>query len=132
MPSAATPTFDSWNELKKELDGSQRIPGFHEREICLVSIGHNVGSEQNGKGARFTRPVLVTKRFNRKTFLGIPLTSSDRTTPYHVPISFRDGRSSVVLSQIRLFDAARIERKLGWLPQDEFVKLLAAVREILT
>lgn len=45
--------FDSWNELKKGLENTNRLLDkeffFHEREIWWTSLGLNLGHEQDGK-----------------------------------------------------------------------------------
>ncbi len=51
---------------------------FKEGEIWWCSIGMNVGTEIFGKGRRFTRPVLVFKKFGSYSFLGIPITSQEK------------------------------------------------------
>jgi mRNA interferase MazF len=47
-------------------------PLFKERDIWWVSIGVNVGFEEDGKHEKFLRPVLILKKFNKELFLGIP------------------------------------------------------------
>ena len=56
--------FDKWNEKKKQIDAKGCGPFFHEREIWWSSLGFNVGFEQDGKGEKFGRPVLVFKQEN--------------------------------------------------------------------
>ena len=55
--------FDKWNELKKKIDTREDIEEneifIKNRQIWWCSIGLNVGSEQNGHGEVFERPVLV-------------------------------------------------------------------------
>jgi mRNA interferase MazF len=107
-----TQTFDDWNEIKKSIE-SNNYPAFvNEREICFVSLGKNVGFEQNGKHDRFERPVLVLKRFGTRTFVGIPLTTKPKIGKFYYPFSLHGKTSAAILSQLRLFDTKRIERKL--------------------
>jgi hypothetical protein len=70
--------FQKWHHLKSELDKKEHGVFINEREICFVSIGENIGFEQNGKNEMFERPVLVLKKFGTQTFIGIPLTSKPR------------------------------------------------------
>lgn len=44
---------------------------FNEGEIWWCSIGMNIGVEIYGKGGRFTRPVLIFKKFTANSFLGV-------------------------------------------------------------
>ncbi len=70
--------FEKWHILKNELDKKEHSIFVNEREVCFVSIGENVGFEQNGKNDLFERPVLVLRKFGTQTFVGIPLTSKPR------------------------------------------------------
>ncbi|MFA7308472.1 MAG: hypothetical protein WC045_00185 [Patescibacteria group bacterium] len=66
--------FSKWNNLKIPIAERKKFPQFSEREIWWCSIGKNVGHECDGKNELFERPVLVLKKFNRDTFLGMPIT----------------------------------------------------------
>ena len=55
----------------------EQISGFQDlhiikKDIWWVSVGVNVGFEEDGKNDNFVRPVLVLKKFNNDMFLGIP------------------------------------------------------------
>ena len=67
--------FDEWNECKKNRDKNDIDIYFYEREIWWCAIGVNVGFEQDGKGERFARPVLIIRKFSKNVFLGVPLTT---------------------------------------------------------
>jgi mRNA interferase MazF len=54
--------FDKWNEQKKELDKKQKDMLFKEREIWWCNLGLNIGDEENGKGEKSTRPILIIKK----------------------------------------------------------------------
>ena len=53
--------FDKWNERKKALNDRERIL-FNPREIWWCSFGVNIGSEQDGSGDNFERPVIIIKK----------------------------------------------------------------------
>ncbi|MFA7252782.1 MAG: hypothetical protein WC027_02910 [Candidatus Paceibacterota bacterium] len=50
--------FDRWNGLKKKVDADFSDIYIQIRQIWWCSIGLNVGSEQNGHGENFERPVI--------------------------------------------------------------------------
>ena len=70
--------FDKWNELKKIIEKKENFLKFRERDIWFIHLGKNIGSEQNGKGNEFLRPVLVLKKFSKRYFLGVPLSSQKK------------------------------------------------------
>ena len=65
-----------WFDIKNQIHNSGKDVKFHEREIWWCSIGLNVGYEIYGKGATFNRPVLVYKKINNKTFVGLPMSKN--------------------------------------------------------
>ncbi len=115
--------FNKWNELKIKLDKRQNTPTFEQREVWWCHIGLNVGDEENGKSINFHRPVLIIKKFNKRIFLGIPLTTQIKDNPYYHKISFHGKAQCAMLSQIKILDARRLDRKMGKLISEEFVRL---------
>jgi mRNA interferase MazF len=105
--------FDLWATQKKKADALFQRPMFKENEVWWCSLGVNVGDEQDGKGDSFTRPVLVLKKFNRNIFMGIPLSTQLKDNQFYHRILFKGIEQSVLLSQMRLFDAKRFRDKMG-------------------
>jgi len=115
--------FDSWNAFKKTLDNIDTFLLFQEREIWFVHTGINIGIEKNGKGKSFSRPVLILRKYNKQHFLGIPLTTQVQAEhiSYELKnISFLKQASYLVLSQVRAYDARRLDRRLGKLSHQVF------------
>lgn len=113
--------FDAWNRVKKATDGAldETRPYFHDGEIWWVRLGVNVGYEIDGKSREFTRPVIVLKKYNQYSFLAVPLTTTQRPSPYRLPIGMVEGKpASVTLSQLRNIDSKRLVRKIGRLEGD--------------
>jgi mRNA-degrading endonuclease toxin of MazEF toxin-antitoxin module len=105
--------FDGWNIMKKTLDATDRKRFFYEKDVWWCSIGVNIGSEQDGKGRSLRRPVLVYKKINSRTFIGIPLTQSLKEDYAHVSFYFNYDISTAIISQIRLYDKKRLIEKVG-------------------
>ncbi len=120
-----------WTKLKCRIQSApERELYFKEREIWWASIGANVGTEQDGKHSLFERPVLIIKKFGPHSLWILPMTTSDKISPYRFRTAFRDGdrQQSVDLSQIRTISHQRLIRKQRVLPQEEFEAVLARVR----
>lgn len=48
--------YTRWHGLKNKINSTTDIPaGYKERDVWWVSVGHNVGVEEDGKGELFTR-----------------------------------------------------------------------------
>jgi mRNA interferase MazF len=114
--------FDSWNIIKKDTDAENHVPLFREREIWYFSIGENIGHEQCG-GKQFTRPVLIVRKFNPRLFWGVPLTTKTKDTRHYYGFEFKGLEQSAMLTQLRLWDANRLLRRMGKLPSNDFKQI---------
>jgi len=111
---------------------SSSAPFFHEREVWWCSLGVNVGSEQDGTGKNYDRPVVVIRGFNKDIFFGVALTGRKKQGKYYFYLGNIEGRdASAVLSQVRLIDARRLVRKSLTLNEDLFEKLKASLQQTL-
>lgn len=124
--------FDSWNHKKKEINYSKyQPPLFKERDIWWVSVGINVGFEEDGKHDKFIRPILVLKKFNKMLFLGVSLSTKLKNNPYYLPITVKGETVSILISQIKVFSALRIQDKLAELDEKDYGKTLRVIKERL-
>ena len=123
--------FEKWSEKKKVVNDSKSEIYFYEREIWWCALGVNIGYEQDGKGDKFARPVLVLKKYSKNVFVGIPLTSTNRESKYHYTFPFLSGISTALLSQIRLFDTKRLLVKMGRVSKGEYEEVRKRVKDIL-
>lgn len=115
--------FNQWND-KKIVINDKKVIFFKTREIFYAHIGENIGYEQDGKGDDFVRPVLIFQKFNNNVFWGIPLTSTLKEGKFYFHFSFiREVNSVAMLSQLKLFDAKRLDRKIGKMDKETFKKL---------
>jgi len=124
--------FQSWHKLHQSLekrDVSSLF--FKEKEVWFCSIGKNIGSEQNGKHEIFERPVLIFKKFNNSLFLGLPMTSKEKDDIYHFKLRDTESPSYLVLSQIRLLDKKRLNRRLRIIPDDEYFEVFCVFNKLL-
>ncbi len=113
--------FDIWNKKKKAIHEKNTVRYFQERDIVWTKMGMNIGDEENGKGEEFMRPVLVIKKFNNNLFWGIPPSSKRKqNNPYYFSFVLEGVERFAIISQIRLFDAKRLESKIGKISVQDF------------
>jgi hypothetical protein len=124
-------SFDLWNTQKKNINNQIKNPFFHEREVWFIKIGENIGYEENGKGDKFLRPILIYKKFSKNTFLGIPLTSKKKNNKFHISFVLKNKLSCAILSQIRLFDAKRLDYLYGKIQNQEFYFIKEKLIELI-
>ncbi|MEA2088404.1 MAG: type II toxin-antitoxin system PemK/MazF family toxin [Patescibacteria group bacterium] len=124
--------FDKWNKKKKEINYNIKniLPG--KRQVWWLSIGLNIGVEEDGKNNNFERPVLVIKVFNRQCFLGIPITSANKSDKkYYFPIIYNQNKYFLILSQIRLFSVKRLSRKIYKISSVDFTKIKKELERVI-
>lgn len=124
--------FEFWNRVKQQTEGSKKVVYVKERDILFMRLRKNIGHEQDGAGEYFLRPVLVLKKFNNRLFWGTPLTTKNKSSKYCFSIGNFNGRLNwVVWSQLRIFDTKRAGKKLGVLPEIQFVAIKKIIAENL-
>lgn len=120
-----------WNEQKKSLNRLSSRRFYREKEIWWGSLGKNIGSEQDGKGDYYERPLIIIKAFSRSVCLVLPLTTSSKSNPYYVNAGIVDGKQAyVIVSQIRLIDIKRLTDKIDVIENDIFDTIRKAVRDL--
>jgi mRNA interferase MazF len=119
--------FSEWNAVKTNLHNSaMKTPNYKEGDIWWCSVGANVGFEEDGKGRRYVRPVLVVRGFSRRLVWGVPLSTTKSRGEYYFEFLVGESETSVALiSQFRAFDTKRF----GDFYKRVDKKTLRAVRE---
>ena len=124
--------FIDWIHTKINIDEKERSETvINEREVYWCSLGENVGDEENGKGEVFRRPVLIFKKFNNHIFWGIPMSSKKKENFYYKRMVLKDVEQSVILSQLRLLDTKRLDTKIGYLSEPDFIEIQNSVINII-
>lgn len=129
-----TELFAEWAKLKFALHFSDNadVPHVMERQIWWVSLGQNIGDEQNGKHKNFERPVLVLKRFGPTMFLAVPLSSKVKSGKYKVIFEQRGVKFTANLSQIRAISSKRLLRPLYVMEESSYGKILLHFQQLAT
>lgn len=106
--------FLSWIMTKQKID-SEPLTQYRIRagEIRWCAMGVNIGSEIDGKGSVFTRPVLVIHVIGQSMALIVPCSTTNKNPVGYVPFVVKGKKQKLCLihtrtiSQKRLYD--RIE-----------------------
>lgn len=131
MKQTLSNLFEKWITLKEKIHHKKMVSRINEREVCFVNLGKNIGYEQDGKNEKFERPVVALKKFGLFTFVGLPLTSKPKKGKFYFPFQLNGKTSYVILSQIRLFDTRRIERKMGYMEKEGFAEMKEKLKILL-
>ncbi len=124
--TADQPEKDFLGWYKKKIEVNQRVISFDfaQQDIWWCSLGINIGFEEDGKNEDFERPVLILKKFSKDVFIGLPLTSTKKESPYYFPIKLHDQEGSILLSHPRLLSSKRLNRKLIKISRGIFKEVL--------
>ena len=125
--------FQKWHGEKASIHYDKKRPFFHVREVWFCSLGANVGFEQDGSCDRYLRPVLVLRKFNNEVLWVLPFTKHDKKGKYYFSVTISEGMapSAVILSQIRLIDAKRLQYKLGDVSEKDFLEIKKRLQAFL-
>lgn len=107
--------FANWTKLKIRIHASEsnRDVYFKEGQIWWTGVGQNIGVEANGKNENYERPVVILKKFNGHSFLGVTLSSKKKIGDYYLKLKDIKGVSNIVnLSQIKNMSTKRLLRKI--------------------
>jgi len=124
-------TFNEWNLLKQKINKIEKPPFFTQKDIWWCSVGCNIGSEIYGKGVRFSRPVLVFKKLNHHSFLGIPLTTKVKDRYGYCLFSFKDKKICAVLGDMKKMDSRRLLGKMGRISEFNMKIIARGVNDML-
>jgi mRNA-degrading endonuclease toxin of MazEF toxin-antitoxin module len=95
----------------------------------LVQSQDNIEEEVFGKGIKFTRPVLIFKKFTKNSFLGLPLTGQEKIGSWYVTINMPSRKSSAMLNQARVFDRIRLRERITTMKDQDFQTIKEEFRD---
>lgn len=120
--------FDAWNEIKKKVDEISLRLLFNEGEIWWCDVGLNIGSEQDGPGPLFERPMFIAKKFSSCVMLAFPITSQNKHGNYYYPL---DSGDTIILCQPKLIDAKRLKRYIKKLPRSQTKGIITKFKDLI-
>lgn len=123
--------FKEWHIEKSDLHEHKVRAFFHEREIWFASLGANIGFEQDGRGDKYLRPIIILKKFNNEVLWCLPLTKNQKKGKYYFVFELNGEVSTAILSQIRLIDAKRLQYKFGDMTSEKFTEIKEKLKQLL-
>ncbi len=125
--------FWTWHRYKSHLNRRNSLPVFKERQIWWCALGANIGREQDGKGNKFQRPVLVLTKIDKETSYILPLTLQHKDGPWYRDIVAKDGvRRTVNLTQLRIIDSRRLLDEITSISASNHIEIQKAVVTFIT
>ncbi len=124
-------TILDWTKQHVRIEHVNREVYFYERGIWWANLGQNIGSEVHGKNIAFERPVIILKKFSKRSFLGVPLTSKIRSGSWYFNFDCTGNRRCVLLTQIRNLSAKRLIRKKETMSPETFETLRTKLKALI-
>jgi mRNA interferase MazF len=127
--------FDKWNQIKKNVQEDEKNRLFKQRDIFFITMGQNIGFEQNGKGENFVRPIVILKKITNQMFIGIPLSSQIKDGDWFFKFEFnikdKISLNIAILPQIRMFSSKRLLNKIGVMKIEDFEKMKDKIKKFI-
>ena len=101
--------FIGWARIAEEVEKRELGLMVRKGGIYWANIGVGIGSEEVGKGNRFTRPVLVLAKINERTVYAIPITSQPKHRRDYREIIVAGKTEFLIVCQGRPLDVLRLE-----------------------
>lgn len=118
-----THDLDWCNQVKCRTQKVKSDVLFKAGEIWWCRVGLNLGEEIYGKGLEFLRPVLIFKKLTGNSFLGLALTTRDRTGSWYVETIHNQKKRLAMLNQVRTLDKKRLVQRIGTLDDKQFIEI---------
>jgi mRNA interferase MazF len=122
----------NWLNVADKIQNTNKEVYFKEREIWWCHLGFNIGSEENGKGRNFERPILILKKVNNDLFLSVPLTTKNHDQHYKFSVGkINKQKTYVIWTQVRILSQKRLIRKDSILSTNYFKQIRAIIKDYL-
>lgn len=118
--------IQEWCKLKTALWKKQNKVVFKQGDIWWCSLGINLGEEMFGKGTKFTRPVLIFRKYDRFSFFAIPLTTKNKVGTWYCSFTHSGKPQTAQLAQGRVVSYKRIKELIGKIDSVDFDKVKEA------
>lgn len=105
-------------------------PLFKEGEIWWCHFGENIGMEMNGKNETFTRPVVILKKYDRYSFLAVPLTTHSKEGSWYLTFTHNQKSQTAVLSQARVISYKRLKELFGQIDSTDYNNIKKAFLDL--
>lgn len=120
--------FDNWNTVKQGLHYEEKTKSsVRAGEIRWTSFGVNIGSEIDGKGGSFTRPVLIIHTIGNHLALVVPMSTKMKHVAGYLPFFFRKKIVSLCIHQMRIVSQRRIFSRLLKVPVSQLKLIKTAI-----
>ncbi len=114
--------FARWAQVAEGIERRKRPEMIKPGVIYWCNVGVNVGTIEDGKGPRFTRPALVLSTSEGGQVIIVPITSQKKAGPNSFEIVVNGRIEHLLFAQMRPIDALCLEAFIDELDDATFMK----------
>lgn len=104
--------FAGWAKVAEEIEERERKESYKSGVVYWANLGVNIGSGEDGKGKRFTRPVLLLAMMSKTQGLVIPITSQKKEGANYREIVVAGKIEYLLFDQVRTMDVKCLENMI--------------------
>ena len=113
--------FDIWNDKKKKVDTRLKPNFIHDGEVWMSYVGINIGTEANGVGREFMRPMLILKRVRFEQVWCVPFSTQENKDYIKLEFKYKDKVNYANVLQLKTIDTGRLAYKIGHINETDLV-----------
>jgi mRNA interferase MazF len=123
--------FAGWAKVAEMVERRERAEFYKSGVIYWANLGVNIGSGEDGKGERFTRPVLLLAMLNKTQVLVIPITSQKKKGANYREIVVNGKVEYLLFDQLRTIDVKCLEEVVDEIDSDTLRMVRGGLLKIL-
>ena len=121
--------FETWNKVKQIVERKEILEQENEEanlrngEIRWANLGVNIGSEIDGKGDLFTRPVIVLHLVGKVNALVVPMSTKVERRAGYFSINVQGKEVSYCVNQIKIISVKRLQERISKLTTNKILEV---------
>jgi mRNA-degrading endonuclease toxin of MazEF toxin-antitoxin module len=116
-----TKKFDEWNEQKKKVESKLKPQYIHDGEVWMSYVGVNIGTESDGVGLEFMRPVVILKRVRFQQIWVVPLSTQNNEDYILLNFAYKGKINYANILQLKTLDTARLGYNMGKASEEDLL-----------
>lgn len=115
--------FAGWAKVAAEIEQRERKGLYKSGVVYWTNLGVNIGSGEDGKGRRFTRPALLLAMLNKTQGLIVPITSQRKEGANYREIIVGGRVEYLLFDQVRTLDVRCLEEMVEEISREDLKSL---------
>ena len=123
--------FNDWNEKKKIVDARKKPQFIHDGEVWMAYLGLNVGTEADGVGTEYMRPIMILKRVRFEQVWSVPFSTQENKDYVKLEYKYKEKVNYANILQLKTIDTGRLAYRMGKISDDDLKLIKQKICETL-